>query len=304
MPRPGQPRRGQAMSLRVNTNTMAFNAYRNLSATDTAMGKSLEKLSSGLRINRAGDDASGLVISEGLRSQIGGLKQAVRNAQDGISVVQTAEGALTEVHAMLQRMRDLAVQAANTGANGGTGSTAIAATQDEVTQLGNAINDILDNTKFNGGRLLKGEDVADPADYVAPGPLTFQVGADQGQTLEVPLTDLSGTAAGLGDVLPSATTPAGLTLDDTAISKLDAAIERVSAQRGAFGAAQNRFEHTIANLSVTQENLAASESRIRDTDMAAEMTEFSRSQILMQAGTAMLAQANSAPQQVLSLLKG
>jgi flagellin len=270
------------MSLRVNTNTMAFNAYRNLSATDTAMGKSLEKLSSGLRINRAGDDASGLVISEGLRSQIGGLKQAVRNAQDGISVVQTAEGALTEVHSMLQRMRDLAVQAANTGSNGGATGTANQAAQAEVDQLVGAIKDIVDNTQFNDTPLLKGG-----------GSLTFQVGADEGQTLSVTLDDMS-------TLIPS------LTLDDggAAITTLDNAINTVSTQRGAFGAAQNRFEHTIANLSVTQENLAASESRIRDTDMAAEMTEFSRSQILMQAGTAMLAQANSAPQSVLSLLKG
>src|ERR1700712_1186897 len=159
--------RDRAMSLRVNTNTMAFNAYRNLSATDSAMGKSLEKLSSGLRINRAGDDASGLVISENLRAQIGGLKQAVRNAQDGISVVQTAEGALTEVHAMLQRMRDLAVQAANTGANG---TTAVAAAQAEVNQLVSAIDDIAGRTKFNGQQLLS-----------ASGSLSFQVGANSGE---------------------------------------------------------------------------------------------------------------------------
>src|SRR6195952_970388 len=159
--------RDRAMSLRVNTNTMAFNAYRNLSATDSAMGKSLEKLSSGLRINRAGDDASGLVISENLRAQIGGLKQAVRNAQDGISVVQTAEGALTEVHAMLQRMRDLAVQASNTGSNG---ATAIAAAQAEVSQLTSAIDDIAARTVFNGQQLLS-----------ASGSLSFQVGANSGE---------------------------------------------------------------------------------------------------------------------------
>jgi flagellin len=270
------------MSLRVNTNTMAFNAYRNLSATDSAMGKSLEKLSSGLRINRAGDDASGLVISETLRSQVGGLKQAVRNAQDGISVVQTAEGALNEVHAMLQRMRDLAVQAANTGSNG---TTAVAAAQAEVNQLVSAIDDIASRTKFNGTSLLSGS-----------ASLTFQVGANSGETLSL-------TLAGMG---ATALTISGLSLASAsaAIASLDAAIDKVSSQRGIFGAAQNRLEHSIANLSVTQENLSASESRIRDTDMASEMTEFSRSQILMQAGTAMLAQANSAPQQVLSLLKG
>jgi flagellin len=273
------------MSLRVNTNTMAFNAYRNLSATDTSMGKSLEKLSSGLRINRAGDDASGLVISENLRSQVGGLKQAVRNAQDGISVVQTAEGALTEVHSMLQRMRDLAVQAANTGSNGGVGSTAVAAAQAEVDQLVSAIDDIATRTKFNGTNLLSGSSS-----------LTFQVGANSGETLSVATTSMRASALGVS----------GLSLGSAsaAITSLDAAISSVSTQRGVFGAAQNRLEHTIANLSVTQENLSASESRIRDTDMASEMTEFSKSQILMQAGTAMLAQANSAPQGVLSLLRG
>jgi len=270
------------MSLRVNTNTAAFNAYRNLSATDSAMGKSLEKLSSGLRINRAGDDASGLVISENLRSQIGGLKQAVRNAQDGISVVQTAEGALTEVHAMLQRMRDLAVQAANTGSNG---ATAIAAAQAEVNQLVSAIDDIAGRTVFNGTLLLSGS-----------ASLTFQVGSNAGEQLSLTLSGMGASALAIN----------GLSLGNAsaAITALDAAVDRVSSQRGIFGAAQNRLEHSIANLSVTQENLSASESRIRDTDMAKEMTEFSRSQILMQAGTAMLAQANSAPQQVLSLLKG
>jgi len=270
------------MSLRVNTNTMAFNAYRNLSATDASMGKSLEKLSSGLRINRAGDDAAGLVISENLRSQVGGLKQAVRNAQDGISVVQTAEGALTEVHAMLQRMRDLAVQASNTGSQG---TTAIAAAQAEVNQLVSAIDDIATRTKFNGTQLLSGTSG-----------LSFQVGANSGESLTVTLAGMGASALSINNI--------SLSSAGTAITSLDSAISSVSTQRGVFGAAQNRLEHTIANLSVTQENLAASESRIRDTDMAQEMTEFSKSQILMQAGTAMLAQANSAPQGVLSLLRG
>src|SRR6201747_3063129 len=173
------------MSLRVNTNTMAFNAYRNLSATDTEMGKSLEKLSSGLRINRAGDDAAGLVISENLRAQIGGLKQAVRNAQDGISVVQTAEGALTEVHSMLQRMRDLSVQAANTGSNG---TTAIAAAQAEVNQLVSAIDDIAARTVFNGTQLLSGASGAT---------VTFQVGANSGETLSVSLASMGSSALGV-----------------------------------------------------------------------------------------------------------
>jgi flagellin len=271
------------MSLRVNTNTMAMNAYRNLSATDNSMSKNLEKLSSGLRINRAGDDAAGLVTSENLRSQIGGLKQAVRNAQDGISVVQTAEGALNEVHAMLQRMRDLAVQASNTGSNG---TTAIAAAQAEVDQLVSAIGDIASRTKFGGTSLL------------ATGSASFQVGANSGETLSVTLKDMGVSSLGINS-LSLASGQAS-----SAITALDSAISTVSTQRGAFGAAQNRLEHTISNLSVTQENLSASESRIRDTDMASEMTEFSKSQILMQAGTSMLAQANSAPQNILSLLRG
>jgi flagellin len=272
------------MSLRVNTNTAAFNAYRNLTATDSSMSKSLEKLSSGLRINRAGDDAAGLVISEGLKSQIGGLSQAVRNANDGISVVQTGEGALTEVQSMLQRMRDLSVQAANTGSNG---TTAIAAAQAEVNQLVSAIDDIAARTQFNGTSLLSGATGAT---------LTFQVGADSGQTLTVSLASMGASALGVIGL--------NLTSAGAAISALDAAIDKVSTQRGLFGAAQNRLEHTIANLSVSQENLSASESRIVDTDMAAEMTNFSKQQILMQAGTSMLAQANQLPQNVLSLLKG
>src|SRR4051794_22631884 len=217
------------MSLRVNTNTMAFNAYRNLSATDASMGKSLEKLSSGLRINRAGDDASGLVISENLRSQVGGLKQAVRNAQDGISVVQTAEGALTEVHAMLQRMRDLAVQASNTGSNG---TTAIAAAQAEVDQLVSAIGDIASRTKFNGTSLLA---------TAGGSSLTFQVGANSGETLSVSLKDMGVPSRGISAL--------SLATASTAISTLDPAISSVSPQRGSFGAAQNRLEHTISNLS-------------------------------------------------------
>src|ERR1700712_3704656 len=272
------------MSLRVNTNTMAMNAYRNLSATDNSMSKNLEKLSSGLRINRAGDDAAGLVTSENLRSQVSGLKQAVRNAQDGISVVQTAEGALTEVHSMLQRMRDLAVQAANTGSNG---TTAIAAAQAEVNQLVSAIGDIASRTTFNGTALLATS---------GGSTLSFQTGANSGETLSVSLADMGVSALGISSL--------SLGNASSAITTLDTAINSVATQRGVFGAAQNRLEHTIANLSVSQENLSASESRIRDTDMAQEMTQFSKSQILMQAGTAMLAQANSSAQGVLSLLRG
>lgn len=275
------------MGLRINQNIDAFNSYRNLSVTQGAMSKSLEKLSSGFRINRAADDAAGLAISEGLRAQVGGLKVAVRNAQDGVSVAQTAEGALTEVHSMLQRMRDLTVQAGNTGANGGAGGTAVAAIQDEIAALSTAINDIATRTQFNGTQLLDGSTAT----------LDFQVGANGGETQSITLSDMTATTLGVDTVDVTAnTTTADLTT-------IDAAIESVSAFRGSLGAAQNTFEHTVNNLNVAIENLSASESRIRDTDMAQEMMNFTRAQILSQAGTAMLAQANQAPQGVLQLLR-
>ena len=391
------------MSLRINQNIDAFNSYRNLSATDTQMGKSLEKLSSGLRINRAADDAAGLAISEGLRSQIGGLKVAVRNTQDGISVVQTAEGALTETHSILQRMRDLSVQASN---DGGLNSDAKKNIQSEIGQLKSELDRIANTTTFNGKKLLDGSFNA-----------AFQVGANKGETIGVAIgtamgttglgvagVDVTGTSAlavatteAISDVTGTATAgklvitgdfTAAATFDtlkgtisangksfdlssvsyattDTAAQKLtklnaaaqaalgtasatpfttqttvsltftgdtpaanstiadaataspvyaaasgasgaitaiDAAIKTVSTTRADLGAIQNRFEHTINNLNVAVENLSASESRIRDTDMAQEMTNFTRSQILTQAGTAMLAQANQAPQGILKLL--
>jgi flagellin len=284
------------MSLRVNTNVTAFNAYRNLSATDSAVSSSLQKLSSGSRINSAADDASGLVISQNIKAQIGGIGQAVSNAQDGISVVQTAEGALTEVASMLQRMRDLSVQAANSGANGGYSGTAVAAANAEVAQLQAAIDQISSTTQFNGTHLLDG----------TAGTLTFQVGANSGETLAVSLKSMDsaslGTTTGTNVGAIDLTSSASAASD--AIKTLDAAISDVSTFRGTLGATQNRLQHVVANLSVTQENLSASESRIADTDMASEMTNFSKQQILMQAGTSMLAQANSAPQNVLSLLRG
>jgi flagellin len=284
------------MSLRVNTNVTAFDAYRNLSATDSAMSSSLQKLSSGSRINSAADDASGLVISENIKAQIGGIGQAVSNAQDGISVTQTAEGALNEVASMLQRMRDLSVTAANSGANGGYSGSAVAAANAEVQQLQQAINQIASTTQFNGTHLLDG----------SAGTLTFQVGANAGETLTVALKSMdsaslgtsSGTNVGAIDLTSSSSAASN------AIKTLDAAISDVSTFRGTLGATENRLTHVVANLSVTQENLSASESRIADTDMASEMTNFSKQQILMQAGTSMLAQANSAPQAVLSLLRG
>ena len=256
----------------VNTNIAAMNSYRNLSVTSGEMNKSLEKLSSGYRINRAADDAAGLAISEGLRSQTGGLKVAARNAQDGISVVQTAEGALTEVHAMLQRMNDLSVQYAN----GTQNDDSKAALQSEFDALKTEIGRIQDNTKFNGVALFGGSATTD-----------FQVGYAQADKISV---DLSGKVDVSG---------ADITGGSDAVQTF---ITSTSTLRANLGAIQNRFEHTINNLNTEVENLTASESRIRDTDMAQEMTNFTRTQILTQAGTSMLAQANQAPQGILKLL--
>ena len=268
------------MSLRVNTNIAAMNAYRNLTVNEGNLGKSLEKLSSGFRINRAADDAAGLVNSESLRSQVGGLKVASRNAQDGISVAQTAEGALNEVTSILQRMRDLSVQRANTGGNS---ATAVSAIDQEYSALASEVGRIGTSTTFNGNTLLSGS-------YSG----SFQVGANAGETVTL---DLSGAGANLASVA------AGLGTTASNLASVDAAITNVSTARGGLGAFQNRLEHTIANLGVATENLSASESRIRDTDMAQEMTSFSKNQILSQAGTAMLAQANQSSQGVLSLLR-
>ena len=287
------------MGLRINNNIAAQNAYRNLSITDGQMSKSLEKLSSGYRINRAADDAAGLSISEGLRSQIGGLKVAVRNAQDGISVVQTAEGALTETHSILQRMRDLSVQAASTGSQD---TDARSATQTEFSQLTTELDRIATTTAFGGQKLL---DVAGAGAYQG----TFQVGANTASADQIAV-NLGTAAFGSGSAVTGFDS-AGLgvgsldltTAGTAAIDSIDTAIKGISTARATLGAYQNRFEHTINNLNVTVENLSASESRIRDTDMAQEMVAFTRSQILTQAGTSMLAQANQAPQSVLSLLR-
>ena len=391
--------------MRINQNVEALNAWRSLATTNTQMGKSLEKLSSGFRINRAADDASGLVISQGLRAQVSGLRQATRNAQDGISVVQTAEGALNEVHSMLNRMRDLAVQAANTGTNDTAARTAANA---EVTQLSAEIDRISTSTKFgqqsllngsfgvtaaiktgfnatanytvssgdnftinvNGGgavtvnlaagtytgaqlashtqasiraamtgggytqaqadavtveattvgagfslsikanlantqTFVLGDGTGTPlAELALTGTITaasgtggvFQVGSNAGDTISVAISSVSATGLGVNglDLVNSAS---------TAITAIDSAISSVSSTRGNLGAIQNRFESTINNLQVATENLAASESRIRDTDMALEMTKFTRHQVLLQAGTAMLGQANQLPQSVLRLLQ-
>ena len=282
--------------MRINQNIMAFNAYRNLSGTQNTLGKSLEKLSSGYRINRAADDAAGLVKSEGLRAEIRGTNQAVRNAQDGVSFVQTAEGALNEVHSILQRIRELAVSASNSATSDGT------AEAQEITELVEELGAIGTRTKFAGNDVF--------SDYsVAGSELTFQVGANNGDALQIN-SDLSIDTAGAAGVFSVDLTAvatdvqdADVTVRSATIDTLDTAISEVSTARSELGAKQNRLEHTIANLQVASENLSASESRIRDTDMAAEMVQFTRSQILQQAGTAMLAQANQVPQSVLSLLR-
>jgi flagellin len=278
------------MGLRINQNIAAQNAYRSLSVSDNQMSKSLEKLSSGFRINRAADDAAGLAISEGLRSQVGGLKVAARNAQDGVSVVQTAEGALNEVHSILQRGRDLQVQAAN----GSNNEDSLKSINSELTALGAEITAIKERTDFNGVKLLGGAGSAGAT-------LNFQVGANSSDTLTVDISglDLAAAATALTDAA-TANTTTGATAN---INLIDAQIKKVSEERGKLGASQNRLEHTINNINVSVENLSASESRIRDTDMAQEMMGFTRSQILTQAGTAMLAQANQSQQGVLSLLR-
>ena len=407
------------MGLSINQNLAALNSYRNLSNTQNDLSRSLEKLSSGLRINRAADDAAGLAISEGLRAQIGGTQQAVRNAQDGISVVQTAEGALTETHSILQRMRTLSVQAAN---DGGLSDTAKGNIQDELDQLKTELTRISDTTQFNGTKLLDGnysgtfqvgantsaqdkisvdlkrtngmsseglgvsginvtavasdasEATAVNAVAGTAGTLTFansgvaagatfdadkafgalngtiSVGSKSldlaslkfaaedatgagtadltklndalktafgtqadgttanvsaaitGTTLVITGTapDAAATASEVAAASPTFTQKSGAT---EAIDLIDAAITDVSKTRSQLGAVQNRFDHTINNLNVAVENLTASESRIRDTDMASEMVSFTRAQILSQAGTAMLAQAKSIPQSVLQLLQ-
>jgi flagellin len=280
------------MGMQINTNTAANNAYRNLNNTQNALSKSLEKLSSGLRINRAADDAAGLSISEGLRSQISGLKVAARNAQDGISVIQTAEGSLTEVHNILHRMRDLAVQ----GGNDSNNADSRAAIKTEADELSKELARVVGGTNFNGIQLLDG--TAGTA-----GVVTFQIGAGgtANDSIDVTLSNVGGAnisgldAAGVFDVSTNAAAK-------TTIDSIDTAIKNISTQRATLGAQQNRFESAVNSLNVAGENLAAAESRIRDTDMASEMVNYTRASILSQAGTAMLAQANQSNQGVLKLL--
>jgi flagellin len=265
------------VGLRVNNNIAALNAYRNLSVTDGQMSKSLEKLSSGFRINRAADDAAGLAISERMRSQINGLSQANRNIQDGVSLVQTAEGNLDEVHSMLQRVRELAVQYKN----GTLSSSDQAAIQTEVNQLASEIERIGTSAKFNGITLL-----------ATAGAVTFQVGVGDSESISVSTISLGSSVGSFTSLSNS-----------TAISAIDAAISAVSTARSGFGAVQNRLDHAGASTQVYMENLTAAESRVRDVDMAAEMVTLTKNQILQQAGTSILAQANQASQGVLSLIR-
>ncbi len=276
------------MGLRIQNNVEAFNAHRQLTNTAAKAAKSMEKLSSGYRINRAADDAAGLAISEKMRAQIGGLAQAQRNAQDGVSLVQTAEGALNEVHSMLQRVRDLKVQYSN----GTLDTDDKAAIVSEVKALASEITEIRGKTEFNGINLLDGTGGS-------AGTISFQVGANGSETISVVTKDVAG-ASGTG-ALDAVTDTA--TWEAIDLAAIDTAINNVSTIRSDFGAVQNRLEHRLTNLATYQENLVASESRIRDVDMASEMVHFTKLGILQQAGTSMLAQANQAPQNVLSLLR-
>jgi flagellin len=268
----------------INHNLNAMNAHRQMTGNTAASGKSMEKLSSGLRINRAGDDAAGLAISEKMRGQIRGLDQAGRNAQDSISLLQTAEGALNETHSILQRMRELSVQAAN-DTNVSEDRTAIGS---EITQLSKEIDRISSQTEFNTQKLLDNSFATKQ----------FQIGANKGQTITVSISGMSSTNLGVDSLGVGSVTTA-----NAAISSVDKALAKVSTERSKLGALQNRLEHTINNLGTASENLSAAESRVRDVDMAKEMMSFQKNNILSQAAQAMLAQANQQPQGVLQLLR-
>ncbi|AIZ59819.1 flagellin Hag [Bacillus sp. FSL R5-0432] len=286
--------------MRINHNIAALNTLNRLSANNGASQKNMEKLSSGLKINRAGDDAAGLAISEKMRGQIRGLEMATKNAQDGISLIQIAEGALTETHSILQRVRELVVQAGNTGTQDDTDLGAI---QDEIKALVEEVGGqtdskgIADRTQFNGKNLLDGSFATDK--------ITFQIGANSGQQLSVNIDSMKAADLGSATVKISAidVTDFATTSFDNQLDGVDAAINQVSTQRSKLGAVQNRLEHTINNLGASGENLTAAESRIRDVDMAKEMSEFTKNNILSQASQAMLAQANQQPQNVLQLLR-
>ncbi|MFJ8064188.1 flagellin Hag [Psychrobacillus sp. NPDC096426] len=272
--------------MRIQHNISALNTHRNLTANQGSSAKNLEKLSSGFKINRAGDDAAGLAISEKMRGQIRGLDMASKNAQDSISLIQTAEGALNETHDILQRMRELSVQAAN--------DTNVTADRDsiqaEITALTSEIDRIAGNTEFNTQKLLDGKFSAK----------TFHIGANSGQSIKLSITTMDSKALGVsgGAIKVDKASTASKSIDT-----INLAIEKVSKQRSNLGAVQNRLEHTINNLGAASENLTAAESRIRDVDMAKEMMNFTKNNILTQAAQSMLAQANQQPQGVLQLLQ-
>lgn len=272
----------------IQHNIAAINSYRNLSTNQNALSKNLEKLSSGYKINRAGDDAAGLAISETMRSQINGLNQAVNNANDAVGLIQTAEGAMTETHSMLQRMKTLTTQAANSTYT----KTARDNIQAEIAALNKEITRIAKTTEFNGKTPLS------PAQ--AGETLTFFIGASavKDNAMTVAQTIMTDEALKVKDIKVDNTTNAF-----KAMASVDVAIEKVSTYRATLGAAQNRLEHTVNNLKVTSENITSAESRIRDTDMADEITAYTKNNILLQAAQSMLSQSNAMPQGVLSMLQ-
>jgi flagellin len=270
--------------MRINNNIPALNTHRMLGITTNGLEKTLEKLSSGKRINKAADDAAGLAISQKMEAQVRGLRQASRNALDGVSLLQTAEGALNEVHSMLQRMRELSVQGANGIYEEGDDGD-LKAIVDELEQLKEQIEKIAEDTEFNGIKLLNGGSEN----------ILLQVGANEGQTIKVDMADISKLEIDVPDKESSDF--------QKAITTYNTAITDVSSQRSKLGAYQNRLEHTIRNVDNTAENLTAAKSRIEDADMALEMSEFVKLNILQQAGTAMLSQANKLPQTMLQLLQ-
>lgn len=283
--------------MRIQHNITALNSYNKLSSNNSAVAKNLEKLSSGYKINRAGDDAAGLAISEKMRAQITGLETASKNAEDAVSLVQTAEGALTEVHSMLNRMVALATQSANGTYNG----TNRGSMNEEVDQLKSEIDRILSTTNFNGMELFTSDQTITfqvSETGIADAQIGIQMSKMNTSTLKIAAVHISNPASGTGSLDAS-----GQTNARQQISVINAAIDKVSKLRGTFGAMQNRLEHTINNLAVSTENITASESRIRDVDMAKEMMAYTKNNILVQSAQAMLAQANQVPQSVLQLLQ-
>ncbi len=275
----------------IQHNISAVNAYRNLNNNTTALNKNLEKLSSGYRINRAADDAAGLAISESMRSKIAGLDQSVNNANDGIGLIQTTEGALSETHSMLQRLTTLATQAAN----GTYNTVARSNIQSEVDELALEISRIATSTSYNGIKMLTGSvsTISGDATHVK-----LQIGPTSKETLTISASKMTASALGVSGLKMTS-----VSLANSAITKISEAINLVSKYRATLGAKQNRLEHTINNLKVTSENVTSAESRIRDTDMASEMAAYTKNNVLVQAATSMLAQANQSGSSVLSLLQ-